>query len=137
MAPFFIDRPIFAWVISTLISLAGVLSIFTLGVESYPSIAPPQIVINANYNGASAGTAEKTVTQVIEQQLTGIDHLLYFSSQSSSNGRVTITLTFEGGTDPDTAQEQVQELPPEQVLPQAQELCRIYGVRYSQVNHSS
>jgi multidrug efflux pump len=108
MAQFFIDRPIFAWVVSILVSLAGVLSIFTLGVESYPSIAPPQIVINASYNGASADTAEKTVTQVIEQQLTGIDHLLYFSSQSSSNGRVSITLTFEGGTDPDTAQVQVQ-----------------------------
>ena len=108
MAQYFIDRPIFAWVVSILISLAGVLSIVTLGVESYPSIAPPQIVINASYNGASADTAEKTVTQVIEQQLTGIDHLLYFSSQSSSNGRVSITLTFEGGTDPDTAQVQVQ-----------------------------
>jgi multidrug efflux pump len=108
MAQFFIDRPIFAWVVAILISLGGVLSIFTLGVESYPSIAPPQVVINANYSGASADTAEKTVTQVIEQQLTGIDHLLYFSSQSSSNGRVTITLTFDSGTDPDTAQVQVQ-----------------------------
>jgi multidrug efflux pump len=108
MAQFFIERPIFAWVVAILISLGGVLAISTLGVESYPSIAPPQIVVNANYSGASADTAEKTVTQVIEQQLTGIDHLLYFSSQSSSNGRVSITLTFESGTDPDTAQVQVQ-----------------------------
>lgn len=108
MAQFFIDRPVFAWVVAILISLGGVLAIKTLGVESYPSIAPPQIVINASYNGASADTAEKTVTQVIEQQLTGIDHLLYFSSQSSSNGRSSITLTFESGTDPDTAQVQVQ-----------------------------
>ena len=86
MARYFIDRPVFAWVIAILISLGGVLSIRTLGVESYPTIAPPQIVVTANYSGASADTAERTVTQVIEQQLTGIDHLLYFTSQSSSNG---------------------------------------------------
>ncbi len=108
MAQFFINRPIFAWVVAILISLAGVLAIYRLGVESYPAIAPPQVTITANYPGASADTAEKTVTQVIEQQLTGIDNLLYFSSQSSSNGRVAITVTFQSGTDPDTAQVQVQ-----------------------------
>src|SRR5688500_18066613 len=108
MSKFFIDHPIFAWVVAILISLSGVIAILGLGVESYPSIAPPQVTVNATYPGASADTAEKSVTQVIEQQLTGIDHLLYFSSSSSSNGRVSITLTFETGTDADIAQVQVQ-----------------------------
>lgn len=108
MPKFFIEHPIFAWVVAIMISLAGVISIFNLGVESYPSIAPPQVTITAHYPGASADTLEKSVTQVIEQQLTGIDHLLYFSSSSSSNGQATITLTFESGTNPDIAQVQVQ-----------------------------
>ncbi|TAL98397.1 MAG: multidrug efflux RND transporter permease subunit, partial [Rhodanobacter sp.] len=108
MPSFFIDRPIFAWVVAILISLGGVLAILNLGVESYPSIAPPQVSVSASYPGASADTTEKSVTQVIEQQLTGIDHLLYFSSSSSDNGRASITLTFESGTDPDIAQVQVQ-----------------------------
>ncbi|MCK9539064.1 multidrug efflux RND transporter permease subunit [Dokdonella sp.] len=108
MARFFIDHPVFAWVIAILISLAGVISIFSLGVESYPNVVPPQVTVGASYPGASADTTEKTVTQVIEQQLTGIDHLLYFSSSSSSSGRASITLTFETGTDPDIAQVQVQ-----------------------------
>jgi multidrug efflux pump len=108
MPSFFIDRPIFAWVVAILISLGGVLAILNLGVESYPTIAPPSVTVNANYPGASADTTEKTVTQVIEQQLTGIDHLLYFNSSSSSSGRASITLTFESGTDPDIAQVQVQ-----------------------------
>jgi multidrug efflux pump len=108
MPSFFIDRPIFAWVVAILISLGGVLAILNLGVESYPSIAPPSVSISASYPGASADTTEKSVTQVIEQQLTGIDHLLYFSSSSSSSGRANITLTFESGTDPDIAQVQVQ-----------------------------
>ncbi|MCW8806784.1 MAG: efflux RND transporter permease subunit, partial [Rhodanobacter sp.] len=108
MPSFFIDRPIFAWVLAILISLGGMLAILNLGVESYPSIAPPQINISASYPGASANTTEKLVTQVIEQQLTGIDHLLYFSSSSSSSGNASITLTFETGTNPDVAQVQVQ-----------------------------
>ncbi|HHW4679613.1 MAG TPA: multidrug efflux RND transporter permease subunit [Xylella sp.] len=108
MPKFFIEHPIFAWVVAILISLAGVISIFNLGIESYPSIAPPQVTINAHYPGASADTLEKSVTQVIEQQLTGIDHLLYFSSSSASNGQARITLTFESGTNPDIAQVQVQ-----------------------------
>ncbi len=108
MPSFFIDRPIFAWVLAILISLGGVLAILNLGVESYPTIAPPSVTVSATYPGASADTTEKTVTQVIEQQLTGIDHLLYFSSSSSSNGRASITLTFESGTDADIAQVQVQ-----------------------------
>ncbi|MGN6655411.1 MAG: multidrug efflux RND transporter permease subunit [Rhodanobacter sp.] len=108
MPSFFIDRPIFAWVVAILISLGGVLAILNLGVESYPNVAPPSVTVSATYPGASADTTEKTVTQVIEQQLTGIDHLLYFSSSSSSTGRSSITLTFESGTDPDIAQVQVQ-----------------------------
>jgi multidrug efflux pump len=108
MPSFFIDRPIFAWVVAILISLCGTIALLNMGIESYPNIAPPQVVVTATYPGASADTTEKTVTQVIEQQLTGIDHLLYFSSGSSSSGQATVTLTFETGTDPDIAQVQVQ-----------------------------
>ncbi|WP_295969677.1 multidrug efflux RND transporter permease subunit [uncultured Xanthomonas sp.] len=108
MPKFFIEHPVFAWVVAILISLSGVIAILNLGVESYPSIAPPQVTVNATYPGASASTTERSVTQVIEQQLTGIDHLLYFSSSSSSSGSATITLTFETGTDADIAQVQVQ-----------------------------
>ncbi|WP_433851837.1 multidrug efflux RND transporter permease subunit [Stenotrophomonas nitritireducens] len=108
MPKFFIEHPVFAWVVAILISLGGVISILNLGVESYPSVAPPQVTVSATYPGASAATAEKSVTQVIEQQLTGIDNLVYFSSSSSSTGRVSITLTFDSGTDADIAQVQVQ-----------------------------
>jgi len=108
MPKFFIEHPVFAWVIAILISLSGVISILNLGVESYPNIAPPQVTVGASYPGASADTTERAVTQIIEQQLTGIDNLLYFSSSSSSSGQASITLTFESGTDPDIAQVQVQ-----------------------------
>ena len=108
MARFFIDRPIFAWVIAIVIMLAGGLSILTLPVSQYPAIAPPAIAINASYPGASAKTVEDSVTQVIEQKLTGLDNLLYMSSQSDSYGRATVTLTFDAGTDPDIAQVQTQ-----------------------------
>ncbi len=108
MSSFFIDRPIFAWVIAILITLGGAIAITNLGIESYPSIAPPQVAISATFQGADASTVEKTVTQVIEQQLSGIDHLMYFSSTSSANGNASITLTFEPGTDPDIAQVQTQ-----------------------------
>ncbi len=108
MSRFFINHPVFAWVIAILITLGGVLAILNLGVESYPSIAPPQVTVGASYPGASADTTERAVTQVIEQQLTGIDNLDYFSSSSSSSGRSSITLTFKAGTNPDIAQVQVQ-----------------------------
>jgi multidrug efflux pump len=108
MPQFFIERPIFAWVLAILISLGGIIAIANLGVESYPDIAPPQVTISASYPGASAATIEKSVTQVIEQQLTSIDNLLYFQSSSSSTGRVNITLSFADGTNADTAQVQVQ-----------------------------
>jgi len=108
MPRFFIDRPIFAWVIAILITLSGTVAIFELPVSAYPPIAPPQVSISASYPGASAEVVEKTVTSVIEQQLTGVDNLLYFESTSRSNGTVQITLTFLTGTDPDIAQVQVQ-----------------------------
>lgn len=101
---FFVRRPVFARVIAILIMLAGVLAIRTLPVGQYPDVAPPAVKISATYTGASAETpGEQRVTRVIEQQLTGLDHLLYFSSTSSSDGSVSITVTFEQGTDPDTA----------------------------------
>ncbi|WP_140909920.1 multidrug efflux RND transporter permease subunit [Cognatiluteimonas lumbrici] len=108
MSRFFINHPVFAWVIAILITLGGILAISDMGVESYPDIAPPQVVVSAAYPGASAETTEKAVTQVIEQQLTGIDNLVYFSSSSSASGGAGITLTFAPGTDPDIAQVQVQ-----------------------------
>ena len=108
MARFFIDRPIFAWVIAIVIMLAGALSITQLPLEQYPDIAPPTVKIAATYTGASAKTVEDSVTQVIEQQMTGIDKLTYMSASSSSAGSASINLTFEAGTDPDVAQMQVQ-----------------------------
>jgi multidrug efflux pump len=105
---FFIDRPIFAWVIAIVIMLAGGLSVVTLPVAQYPSIAPPAISIGVTYPGASAETVQNTVTQVIEQQMSGLDHLLYFSSESDKDGSMTITLYFEQGTNPDISQVQVQ-----------------------------
>jgi multidrug efflux pump len=108
MPRFFIDRPVFAWVIPILICMFGVISLMRMGVDSYPDIAPPQVTVTATYPGASAATMESTVTQVIEQQLTGIDNLLYFNSTSNSNGTVTITLTFATGANPDIAEVQVQ-----------------------------
>jgi HAE1 family hydrophobic/amphiphilic exporter-1/multidrug efflux pump len=108
MAGFFIDRPVFAWVISILIMGIGVLAIRLLPVAQYPEIAPPSVTVAANYPGASADTVANTVTQVIEQQMTGLDGLRYFSSRSTSQGNAEITLTFETGTDADIAQVQVQ-----------------------------
>ena len=108
MAKYFIDRPIFAWVIAIIIMLAGIMSVITLPVQQYPTIAPPSVRISAVYPGASAQTLEDSVTQVIEQNMTGLDNLLYMSSQSSSAGSATVTLTFAAGTDPDIAQVQVQ-----------------------------
>ncbi|MCS6174789.1 efflux RND transporter permease subunit [Shewanella baltica] len=108
MARFFIDRPIFAWVIALIIMLAGILSIRSLPVSQYPNIAPPTVVISANYPGASAKIVEDSVTQVIEQRMTGIDNLRYISSTSDSFGNASITLTFNAEADPDIAQVQVQ-----------------------------
>ncbi|MGP5465837.1 efflux RND transporter permease subunit [Pseudomonas helleri] len=108
MARFFIDRPIFAWVIAIVIMLAGAMSISQLPLEQYPDIAPPTVRISATYTGASAKTVEDSVTQIIEQQMTGLDKLTYMSASSSSVGSASISLTFDAGTDPDVAQMQVQ-----------------------------
>lgn len=108
MSRFFIHRPIFAWVIAILIMLVGILAINNLPIEQYPKIAPPQVKVRAVYPGADAETVENSVTQIIEQQMKGIDGLMYMSSNSSAVGSASVTLTFENGTDPDTAQVQVQ-----------------------------
>ncbi|WP_454690021.1 efflux RND transporter permease subunit [Achromobacter aloeverae] len=108
MAKFFIDRPVFAWVIAIVMMLAGALSIFGLPVSQYPNIAPPSIAIQVTYPGASAQTVQDTVVQVIEQQMNGIDGMEYMYSESAADGSVTMTLTFRQGTNPDTAQVQVQ-----------------------------
>ncbi|QIB65133.1 efflux RND transporter permease subunit [Kineobactrum salinum] len=108
MARFFIDRPIFAWVIAIVVMLAGGLAITSLPVSMYPTVAPPAVEVRATYPGASAKVVEDSVTQIIEQNMKGLDGLIYFSSNSSSNGSATITLTFASGTDPDIAQVQVQ-----------------------------
>lgn len=129
----FIDRPIFAWVIAIIIMLAGLGSIYTLPVEQYPDIAPPNVNIRANFPGASAQTLENSVTQVIEQQLTGIDGLLYFTSNSSSRGQVTITATFDKGVDPDTAQVQVQNKV-QQALPRLPQQVQQQGLVVTKSN---
>jgi HAE1 family hydrophobic/amphiphilic exporter-1/multidrug efflux pump len=108
MARFFIDRPIFAWVISIIVMMAGALAITSLPVGQYPAIAPPTVTVAASYPGASAKTLEDSVTQVVEQRMNGLDHLRYMTSSSDSAGNAQVTLTFEPGTDPDIAQVQVQ-----------------------------
>ena len=108
MARFFIDRPIFAWVIAIIIMLAGILAMLKLPISMYPAVAPPSVEVSATYPGASAKVVEDSVTQIIEQNMKGLDGLVYFSSNSAANGRSTITLTFASGTDPDIAQVQVQ-----------------------------
>jgi hydrophobe/amphiphile efflux-1 (HAE1) family protein len=108
LSRFFIDRPVFAWVIAIIVMLAGGIAALSLPIEQYPPIAPPAVVISAIYPGADSESLQNSVTQVIEQQLTGLDNLLYFSSQSNADGTVQITATFAPGTNPDIAQVQVQ-----------------------------
>src|SRR6202789_3091508 len=109
LSRFFIDRPIFAWVIAIVLMMWGGLAIMTLPISQYPPIAPPAVAITVNYPGASAETVQSTVVQVIEQQLSGLDHLLYFGSESDKDGTITITLSFDQGTNPDIAMVQVQK----------------------------
>ncbi|MFV0334588.1 MAG: efflux RND transporter permease subunit [Tropicimonas sp.] len=135
MARFFIDRPVFAWVISILIMGVGLLSIWTLPVAQYPQIAPPSVRISAVYPGASAETVANTVTQVIEQEMTGLDGLRYMSSNSTSAGTATITLTFEAETDPDVAQVQVQNKLA-QATPSLPETVQRLGVRVEKASSS-
>jgi multidrug efflux pump len=108
MPKFFIDRPVFAWVVSLLIMLGGCLAITHLPVAQYPSVAPPSVSVSANYAGASAETVQNTVTTLLEQQMTGIDNLQYMMASSSASGQSQLTLYFKPGTNPDTAQVQVQ-----------------------------
>jgi multidrug efflux pump len=129
----FIDRPIFAWVIAIVIMMAGIAGILSLPVEQYPDIAPASVNIRANYPGASAETVESSVTQVIEQQLTGIDGLLYFSANSNSAGQVTLTVTFAKGTDPDIAQVQVQNKV-QQALPRLPQQVQQQGLIVTKSN---
>ncbi|WP_417724422.1 efflux RND transporter permease subunit [Salipiger sp.] len=135
MARFFIDRPVFAWVISILIMGVGLLSIFTLPIAQYPQIAPPSVRISAQYPGASAETVANTVTQIIEQQMTGLDGMRYLSSSSTSAGTATITLTFEAGTDPDVAQVQAQNKLA-QATPLLPEVVQRLGVRVQKASSS-
>ena len=128
LARFFVNRPIFAWVISFVIMIAGTISLYVLPVEQYPDIAPPQINISATYSGASAQTVENSITQIIEQQLTGLDGMIYFSSSSSSAGTARIKVTFQQGTDPDIAQVQVQNKV-EQILSRLPDDVQKQGVR--------
>ena len=135
MARFFIDRPVFAWVISIVIMGIGFLSVTTLPVAQYPPIAPPIIAVEANFQGASAQTVSNTVTQVIEQRMTGLDGLRYMSSNSTSAGTSEITLTFENGTDPDIAQVQVQNKL-SQAVPLLPEPVQRLGVRVRKANRT-
>ena len=135
MARFFIDRPIFAWVIALVIMLAGGLSIMKLPIAQYPTIAPPAVGISASYPGASAKTVEDSVTQVIEQNMTGLDHLLYMSAQSDSSGNVSITLTFMPGTDPDIAQVQVQNKL-QQATTQLPQIVQQQGIKVQKTSSS-
>src|SRR5574340_862657 len=105
---FFLDRPVFAWVIAIIMMLAGGLAIYNLPISQYPPIAPPSIAIDSFYPGASAETVENSVTQIIEQKMTGFDDMLYLSGTSDSAGASRIELTFKPGTDPDLAWAKVQ-----------------------------
>lgn len=127
MASFFIQRPIFAWVIAIVIMLAGIGAIEWLPLEQYPDIAPPRVSINANYTGAAADTIENSVTQVIEQYMKGIDNLTYMSASSTSAGTANISLTFDAGTNPDVAQMQVQNKL-QQAMPRLPQIVQSQGV---------
>ncbi|HYC37011.1 MAG TPA: efflux RND transporter permease subunit [Usitatibacter sp.] len=133
MARFFIDRPIFAWVIAILIMVAGAISMVSLPISRYPTIAPPTVSINAVYPGASAKTIEDSITQVIEQNMTGLDGLIYMSSASASNGTASVTLTFESGIDPDIAQVQVQNKL-QAAMPNLPQIVQQQGVRVNKAN---
>ncbi|HXN11224.1 MAG TPA: efflux RND transporter permease subunit, partial [Steroidobacteraceae bacterium] len=135
MSRFFIDRPIFAWVVAIIIMLAGIGSITRLPIAQYPIIAPPSIVVSASYPGASARTVEESVTQLIEQNMTALDGLIYIASTSDNNGGVAITLTFASGTNPDIAQVQVQNRV-EQTKPLLPQIVQLQGISVSKANSS-
>ena len=130
MSRFFIDRPIFAWVLAIIIMVAGVIAITRLPVAQYPNIAPPAVTVSASYPGASAQVVEQSVTQIIEQGMKGLDGLIYMSATSESSGQATITLTFESGTDPDIAQVQVQNKL-QLVTPLLPQIVQLQGINVS------
>lgn len=131
MARFFVDRPVFAWVIALSIALAGLLALRTLPVEQYPQVAPPSLNIHVTYPGADARTLEQTVTAVIEQELNGVEGFLYMSSNSQSNGTATITVTFKSGVNIDVAQMEVQNKL-RRVEPRLPEEVRRQGIQVTQ-----
>ncbi|MDE2488880.1 MAG: efflux RND transporter permease subunit [Alphaproteobacteria bacterium] len=133
MSRIFIDRPVFAWVIAIVIMLAGAFGIRSLSIEQYPDIAPPEVNIHANYPGASAEVLENSVAQVIEQQLTGLDGMIYFQTTSSSSGQVNVTVTFQKGTNPDIAQVQVQNKV-QQALPRLPQEVQAQGLTVTKSN---
>jgi multidrug efflux pump len=135
MSRFFIDRPIFAWVVAIIIMLAGVLAITRLPIAEYPNIAPPAVIVSASYPGASAKTVEESVTQLIEQNMTALDGLIYITSTSDNNGNVSITLTFSSGTNPDIAQVQVQNRL-DQTKPLLPQIVQLQGISVSKANNA-
>ena len=135
MSRFFIDRPIFAWVIAIIIMLVGIVAITRLPIARYPNIAPPSVAINASYPGASAQAVEESVTQIIEQDLTGLDHLIYIVSTSDNNGNVTIQLTFSSDTNPDIAQVQTQNKL-QQAVPLLPQIVQQQGISVTKSNSS-
>jgi multidrug efflux pump len=135
MSRFFIDRPIFAWVVAIIIMLAGILAITRLPIAEYPNIAPPAVIVSASYPGASAKTVEESVTQLIEQNMTALDGLIYITSTSDNNGNVSITLTFSSGTNPDIAQVQVQNRL-EQTKPLLPQIVQLQGISVSKANNA-
>jgi multidrug efflux pump len=136
MSRFFIDRPIFAWVIALIIMLIGSLAITRLPISRYPNIAPPSVVVNATYPGASARAAEESVTQIIEQNMTGIDGLMYIASTSDGEGTVAIEFTFSSGTNPDTAQVQVQNKL-QQAMPLLPQAVQLQGISVAKASNSA
>ena len=127
LSKFFLDRPVFAWVIAIVIMAAGCLAIYSLPISQYPELAPPTIAVTAFYPGASAETVENSVTQIIEQKMTGFDRMIYMSSSSDSSGSSRIELTFSAGTDPDIAWAQVQNKL-QSAMPSLPEVVRNQGV---------
>ncbi|HEY6452104.1 MAG TPA: efflux RND transporter permease subunit, partial [Steroidobacteraceae bacterium] len=130
MSRFFIDRPIFAWVVALIIMLTGLMSITRLPIARYPNIAPPAVSISASYPGASAQTVEDSVTQIIEQNMTGLDGLIYMQSTSDNAGNVSVNLDFASGTNPDTAQVQVQNKL-QQATPLLPQIVQLQGISVS------
>ena len=127
ISKFFVDRPIFAGVISLLIFIAGLLSMFNLPISEYPEVAPPSVVVNASFPGANPKVIAETVARPLEEQLSGVENMLYMFSQATSDGRMTLTVTFKIGTDPDLAQQMVQNRVT-QATPRLPEVTRQLGV---------